>query len=316
MEQRSYVVDEANDGIRIDKYLALLMEECSRSYIQKIIGDQSVCVNGKAVKANFKIHTGDAVVIELPDPVILDIQPENIPLDILYEDQDILAVNKPAGLVTHPSGIHYQDSLSNLIAQYFRSKGEGTRIRSIGRLDKETSGILLFARNQISAARLQKQREEGKLRKTYLAAVEGTFENKESEISIPLAPDPKNHLQMVLSFDGTLPGSKAAVTCYKVLESYDNASLVQLQLKTGRTHQIRVHMAGTGHPLLGDRLYNKRTGKAERKSVTGDFFTRAALHGWKLVFYHPFTGKKILLEAPLPQDFEHFLEKRKSFYRK
>ena len=237
-------------------------------------------------------------------------------LEILYEDQDILAVNKPAGLVTHPSGIHYQDSLSNLIAQYFRSKGEGTRIRSIGRLDKETSGILLFARNQISAARLQKQREEGKLRKTYLAAVEGTFENKESEISIPLAPDPKNHLQMVLSFDGTLPGSKAAVTCYKVLESYDNASLVQLQLKTGRTHQIRVHMAGTGHPLLGDRLYNKRTGKAERKSVTGDFFTRAALHGWKLVFYHPFTGEKILLEAPLPQDFEYFLEKRKSFFRK
>lgn len=113
MEQRSYVVDEANDGVRIDKYLALLMEECSRSYIQKMIGDQSVCVNGKAVKANFKIHTGDAVMIELPDPVILDIQPENIPLDILYEDQDILIINKPKDMVVHPAPGHYTGTLVN-----------------------------------------------------------------------------------------------------------------------------------------------------------------------------------------------------------
>ena len=249
-------------------------------------------------------------------------------LEILYEDQDILAVNKPAGMVTHPSGIHYQDSLSNLIAEYFRSKGEETRIRSIGRLDKETSGILLFARNQISAARLQKQREEGKLQKTYLAVVEGTFEeeiwqtslqeipvimekDKWEKISLPLAPDPENPLKMVLSPEGTLPGSKNAVTYYQVLKSYGNASLVQLHLETGRTHQIRVHMAGTGHPLLGDTLYNESTDEKGKAAVPGNPFTRAALHAWKLEFYHPFTGEKILLEAPSPVDFESFLGKRK-----
>ena len=254
-------------------------------------------------------------------------------LEILYEDQDILAVNKPAGMVTHPSGIHYQDSLSNLIAEYFRSKGEETRIRSIGRLDKETSGILLFARNQISAARLQKQREEGKLQKTYLAVVEGTFEDeiwqtslqeipvimekdKWEKISLPLAPDPENPLKVVLSPDGTLPGSKNAVTYYQVLKSYGNASLVQLHLETGRTHQIRVHMAGTGHPLFGDTLYNESADEKGKAAVPGNPFTRAALHAWKLEFYHPFTGEKILLEAPLPVDFESFLGKRKCLYRK
>ena len=286
------------------------------------------CSEGKNAVSNFKCG--------FPD------------LEILYEDQDVLAVNKPAGMVTHPSGIHYQDSLSNQIAEYFRSKGEETRIRSIGRLDKETSGILLFARNQISAARLQKQREEGKLQKTYLAVVEGTFEEEISQsssqemsiimendktleqnaltekiieiesgdlteekwkkISIPLVPDPENPLKMVLSPEGTLSGSKNAVTYYQVLESYGNASLIQLHLETGRTHQIRVHMAGTGHPLLGDTLYNEsQTGKAY---VPGNPFTRAALHAWKLKFYHPFTGNKILLEAPFPLDFENFLEKK------
>ena len=246
-------------------------------------------------------------------------------LAIIYEDQDILAINKPAGIVTHPSGSHYSDSLANQVASYFRSKGEPTKVRSIGRLDKETSGILLFARNQISAARLQKQREEGKLQKTYLAVVERTFEEEISQsssqemsvsvekekwekISIPLAPDPENPLKMELSPAGTIHGSKKAVTYYQVLKSYANASLVQLHLETGRTHQIRVHMAGTDHPLLGDTLYNEsQTGKA---SVPGNPFTRAALHAWKLKFYHPFTGNKILLEAPFPLDFENFLEKK------
>lgn len=188
------------------------------------------CSEGKNAVSNFKCG--------FPD------------LEILYEDQDVLAVNKPAGMVTHPSGIHYQDSLSNQIAEYFRSKGEETRIRSIGRLDKETSGILLFARNQISAARLQKQREEGKLQKTYLAVVERTFEEEISQsssqemsvsvekekwekISIPLAPDPENPLKMVLSPAGTIHGSKKAVTYYQVLKSYANASLVQLTWKPG-----------------------------------------------------------------------------------
>lgn len=248
-------------------------------------------------------------------------------LEILYEDQDILAVNKPAGLVTHPSGSHYSDSLSNQVAAYFRSKDEPTKVRSIGRLDKETSGILLFARNQTAAARLQKQRENGISEKTYLAAVSGSMledtDGTFHAITTPLAPDPDNRLKMVISPGSSLPGSKPAVTLYSVLKSTApgsriSASLVMLRLKTGRTHQIRVHMASLGHPLLGDSLYHL--------SDTANLFSRAALHAWKLKFHPPFPAgettsgilssipctenakKEISLEAPLPEDFKKFYE--------
>lgn len=248
-------------------------------------------------------------------------------LEILYEDQDILAVNKPAGLVTHPSGSHYSDSLSNQVAAYFRSKDEPTKVRSIGRLDKETSGILLFARNQTAAARLQKQRENGISEKTYLAAVSGSMledtDGTFHAITTPLAPDPDNRLKMVISPGSSLPGSKPAVTLYSVLKSTApgsriSASLVMLRLKIGRTHQIRVHMASLGHPLLGDSLYHL--------SDTTNLFSRAALHAWKLKFHPPFPAgettsgilssipctenakKEISLEAPLPEDFKKFYE--------
>lgn len=248
-------------------------------------------------------------------------------LEILYEDQDILAVNKPAGLVTHPSGSHYSDSLSNQVAAYFRSKDEPTKVRSIGRLDKETSGILLFARNQTAAARLQKQRENGISEKTYLAAVSGSMledtDGTFHAITTPLTPDPDNRLKMVISPGSSLPGSKPAVTLYSVLKSTApgsriSASLVMLRLKTGRTHQIRVHMASLGHPLLGDSLYHL--------SDTTNLFSKAALHAWKLKFHPPFPAgettsgilssipctenakKEISLEAPLPEDFKKFYE--------
>lgn len=248
-------------------------------------------------------------------------------LEILYEDQDILAVNKPAGLVTHPSGSHYSDSLSNQVAAYFRSKDEPTKVRSIGRLDKETSGILLFARNQTAAARLQKQRENGISEKTYLAAVSGSMledtDGTFHAITTPLTPDPDNRLKMVISPGSSLPGSKPAVTLYSVLKSTApgsriSASLVMLRLKTGRTHQIRVHMASLGHPLLGDSLYHL--------SDTTNLFSRAALDAWKLKFHPPFPAgettsgilssipctenakKEISLEAPLPEDFKKFYE--------
>lgn len=228
-------------------------------------------------------------------------------LEILYEDQDLLVVNKPAGMVTHPSGGHYADSLSNQIAAYFRSKGEVTRIRSIGRLDKETSGVLLFARNQVAAARLQKQREEGQLQKTYLAIARGNIDTGDNwyKISLPLAPDRENHLKMTVSPDGKLPGSKTAVTYLKVLVSCDEYTVIKVRLETGRTHQIRVHMASIGHPLLGDSLYDMPIPEeaAEEKEKKTKQFRRAALHAWKIRFIHPFTGEKMMFETPLPEDF-------------
>lgn len=222
-------------------------------------------------------------------------------LEILYEDQDILAVNKPAGLVTHPSGSHYSDSLSNQVAAYFRSKDEPTKVRSIGRLDKETSGILLFARNQTAAARLQKQRENGISEKTYLAAVSGSMledtDGTFHAITTPLAPDPDNRLKMVISPGSSLPGSKPAVTLYSVLKSTApgsriSASLVMLRLKTGRTHQIRVHMASLGHPLLGDSLYHL-------SDTTNLFPGLPSTHG-NLNFIHLFQLVKRLQASFLP----------------
>lgn len=279
-------------------------------------------------------YPGDQITVCLETNNVDSAQLESAPtpqflpeLAILYEDQDILAVNKPAGIVTHPSGSHYSDSLSNQVAAYFRSKGEPTKVRSIGRLDKETSGILLFARNQTAAARLQKQRENGISEKTYLAAVSGSMPEDTDgafhRITTPLAPDPKNRLKMVISPDGSLPGSKPAETLYSVLKSTApgsmiSASFVMLRLKTGRTHQIRVHMASLRHPLLGDSLYHL--------SDTTNLFSRAALHAWKLKFQPPFPNgettssplssmpctenakKEISLEAPLPEDFKKFYE--------
>lgn len=290
--------------------------------------------NGQQCRVTETAYPGDQITVCLETNDVDSAQLESAPapqflpeLEILYEDQDILAVNKPAGIVTHPSGSHYSDSLSNQVAAYFRSKGESTKVRSIGRLDKKTSGILLFARNQTAAARLQKQRESGISEKTYLAAVSGSMPEDTDgafhRITTPLAPDPKNRLKMVISPDGSLPGSKPAETLYSVLKSTApdsriSASLVMLRLKTGRTHQIRVHMASLGHPLLGDSLYHL--------SDTSNLFSRAALHAWKLKFQPPFPNgettssplssmpctenakKEISLEAPLPEDFKKFYE--------
>ena len=290
--------------------------------------------NGQQCRVTETAYPGDQITVCLETNDMDSAQLESAPtshfipdLEILYEDQDILAVNKPAGIVTHPSGSHYSDSLSNQVTAYFRSKNEPTKVRSIGRLDKETSGILLFAKNQTVAARLQKQRENGISEKTYLAVVSGSMpvdtNGEFHPISTPLAPDPHNRLKMVISPDSSLPGSKPAVTLYSVLKSITpgsrtSASLVMLRLKTGRTHQIRVHMASLGHPLLGDSLYHL--------SDTTNLFSRAALHAWKLKFQPPFptdevasdvsspvisTGnvkKEISLEAPLPEDFKKFYE--------
>ena len=290
--------------------------------------------NGQQCRLTETAYPGDQITVCLETNNVDSAQLESAPapqflpeLAILYEDQDILAVNKPAGIVTHPSGSHYSDSLSNQVAAYFRSKGEPTKVRSIGRLDKETSGILLFARNQTATARLQKQRENGISEKTYLAAVSGSMPEDTDgafhRITTPLAPDPKNRLKMVISPDGSLPGSKPAETLYSVLKSTApgsmiSASFVMLRLKTGRTHQIRVHMASLRHPLLGDSLYHL--------SDTTNLFSRAALHAWKLKFQPPFPNgettssplssmpctknakKEISLEAPLPEDFKKFYE--------
>lgn len=234
------------------------------------------------------------------------LQENSLKPEIIYEDQDILLVNKAAGVVTHPRGVHYGDTLANGVAAYFRQKGEEHSVRPVGRLDQDTSGLVVFGKNQVAAARLQNQREKGSFGKIYLALVCGEMEvdGKVHRVELPLSSDSQNRLKMQVD-----PGGKYACTDYQVLDSRDKMSLVKLTLRTGRTHQIRVHMSAKGHPLVGDRLY----GNPEEK------ISRAALHAWSVYMDHPFTGERCKWTAPVPEDmrkifpFEKSHEEQKCF---
>lgn len=277
--------------------------------------------------------------------------------DILYEDEDILAVSKPAGMVTHPTGHHYRDSLANLTASYFREKQESVRIRPVGRLDRDTSGIVIFAKNQPAASRLQSPASSCKIQKQYLAVVSGDlpvdfclstsrkqlpsslhrlssgnlrYPEYWHTIDTPLMEDPSDHLKMKVCTDPELfSQSRYAITHYCTLFSCPGWSLVTLKLETGRTHQIRIHMASIGHPLLGDSLYhpslrdplpaaktqivhrNISDGKSSvMHRPSSDFmpFSRAALHAWRISFQHPFRQETVSLEAPLPRDFSEIMQ--------
>ena len=231
-------------------------------------------------------------------------------LDILYEDQDILAINKPAGMLTHPSGAHYADTLSNQVAAYFQNKKISVRVRPIGRLDKETSGIVLFAKNQVAAQRLQKQREEHVFHKEYLAVVDGYLPKDPADswhtVSFPIKKVSDHPLRMEVvsdlynSCNADASLLLPATTHYCTLYSTRDWSLVSLRLDTGRTHQIRVHMKALGHPLLGDSLYYEKRPAA---SSVQPVFTRTALHAWKVNFLQPFEGNEVRLTGKSPEDF-------------
>ena len=273
--------------------------------------------NGIQCRVNESVLPGDhiRVCLENNSAVSGQLLPSKTSVlpDILYEDADIIAVNKPAGILTHPSGVHYDDTLSNQLVRYFQDKKEQTMIRPVGRLDKETSGIVLFAKNQIAAARLQKQREDHLFCKQYVAAAKGFLPVDEINvwhtISYPLVKISDHPIKMAAVVSDiqrdacnavSLSGQLSAVTHYQVQKSMVNWSLLTVRLDTGRTHQIRVHMNAIGHPLLGDSLYENLS------SPEFSFFKRAALHAWKVTFYQPFTGEKISLEATFPEDFSYF----------
>lgn len=271
--------------------------------------------NGIRCRVAETVHPGDEIRVcleteETDSPQLLPSSASLLP-EIVYEDQDILAVNKPSGILTHPSGVHYADTLSNQVAAYFQNKKVSVRVRPVGRLDKETSGIVLFAKNQVAAQRLQMQREEHFFQKEYLAVVEGYLPKDSADtwhtISFPLKKVSDHPLRMQAVTDesnsDTAENSTVlfpAVTHYCTLYSTTNWSLISLRLDTGRTHQIRVHMKALGHPLLGDTLYH------DSSSMLSDgqpAFYRTALHAWKVTFRQPFEGNKITLTGKLPEDF-------------
>lgn len=288
--------DESMSGpITVEQVLKKQAMLTKRQISRAKFSPEGILKNGMRCRVTERVNCGDSirVCVETEEETSSHIEENHADIHILYEDVDILLVNKPAGLVTHPQGMHYNDTLVNRTAAYFRKKGEEHCIRPVGRLDKDTSGIVVIAKNRLAASRLQKQREENIFKKTYLAMVCGELpeDGLIHRIEEPIGPDPDDRLKMKITPDG-----KNAITWYQVLQSKNDKSIVSLTLETGRTHQIRVHMAGIGHPLWGDPLYGKKTVQ-ENRFAGDNAGTRACLHAWKVELQQPLTGERLEFEA-------------------
>ena len=282
---------------RIDKVLTTLEPEITRSQLKNLINDGHVTVNGQAVKPKYKVQAGDKISLVKPEPQSLELTPENIPLDIVYEDDDVIVVNKPQGMVVHPAPGHPDHTLVNALLYHSPlSTINGTfRPGIVHRIDKDTSGLLMVAKNDLAHQSLAEQLRNKTNKREYLALVYGQIKEDEGTIDAPLGRNPQDRKKQAVVKDG-----RHAVTHFKVVKRYDNFTLVKCILETGRTHQIRVHMKYIGHPLVGDPLYGPR--KVIGKN--GQF-----LHAALLGFKHPRTGEEMVFEAPLPENFQKMLDK-------
>jgi len=297
-ERFDWTVDAADAGERIDKFITLQGEEWSRSQIQAWIKEGRVSVGGETVKSNYKVSQDDDVTLRVPPPRELAIQPENIPLDIMYEDADVVVVNKPRGLVVHPAPGHYTGTLVNALLYHCKDlSGINGVLRPgiVHRIDKDTSGLLVVAKNDRAHLGLAEQLKEHTVNRKYVAIVHGVIPHEMGTIDAPIGRDPKNRQQMAVVFEN----SKPAVTHFVVLERFKDYTLVECKLETGRTHQIRVHMKYIEHPLAGDPKY----GPKKTLEIDGQ-----ALHAKTLGFTHPRTGEYMEFEAPLPPEMISVLE--------
>lgn len=296
MDVVQFHIEEEYDRERIDKIISALNEEWSRSQVQQWIKDGFVTVNGKTVKANYKCSVGDEVVIALPEPEPLDVEPEEMDLDIYYEDADVLVVNKPRGMVVHPAPGHMRGTLVNgLLAHCKDLSGINGVLRPgiVHRIDKDTSGLLMVAKNDMAHESLVNQLVNKTVTRKYKAIVHGVIPHDYGTIDAPIGRDKHDRQSMAVVEDG-----KEAVTHFRVLERFSNFTFIECQLETGRTHQIRVHMKYIGYPLAGDPKY----GPKKTLPIDGQ-----ALHAGVLGFTHPRTGEYLEFEAPLPPEFEQLL---------
>ena len=292
------IVEEEN--IRLDSYIAGKYKDLSRTMIQKLIENGEILVNGQKKKISYKVNINDKISINIPEPEKTDLKPQNIPLEVIYEDNDIIVVNKPKGMVVHPANGNPDGTLVNAIMAISKNSlsGIGGKIRPgiVHRLDKDTSGIIIVAKNDKAHINLSKQIKDREVKKIYIALVKGAVNENEATIDMPIGRSTKDRKKMAVRKD-----AKQAITHFKVLKRYLNYTLLEVKIDTGRTHQIRVHMAEIGHPVVGDIVYSK--GKNEF-GVVGQM-----LHAKSLDFTHPTTGKKMHLEAELPQYFKEVIEK-------
>lgn len=299
-EQIFYITDEACN-IRIDRFLAEKLPDISRSYIQKLIKEQQIFVNDKPIKANFKTTLNDTIRMVIPDLTEPDIVPEDIPLDILYEDADILVVNKPKGMVVHPSAGHYSGTLVNALMYYCKDDLSGIngvmRPGIVHRIDMDTTGSLLVCKNDSAHQKMAEQLKTHDIKRIYHAIVHGVIREDEGTIEGPIGRHPIDRKKMAIN----QKNGKPAITHYRVLQRFSNFTYVECQLETGRTHQIRVHMASIHHPLLGDAVYGPAKCPFKLQGQT--------LHAKILGIHHPVTGEYLEIDAPLPDYFQKLLEK-------
>ena len=289
------------EGQRIDKFLAEEFPEMSRSYIQKLIKEEQVSVNGKVVKANYKLSEADEVVLNQPELKEPDILAENIPLDILYEDSDLLIVNKPKGMVVHPSAGHYSGTLVNALMYHCKDDLSGIngvmRPGIVHRIDMDTTGSLLVCKNDFTHNDIAEQLKVHSIRRVYHAIVHGVLKDDEGTIDAPIGRHPIDRKKMSINHKN----GKEAVTHYKVIKRFRDYTYIQCQLETGRTHQIRVHMASLKHPLVGDSVYGPAKCPFKLQGQT--------LHAKIIGIVHPRTQKYLEADAPLPEYFVSLLNK-------
>lgn len=299
MESKIFIVEEKDANVRIDKAISDKDSSLSRVAIQRLIENEKILVNGKKTKASYKLSKGDEILIEKEEPVEVKIEAEDIPLDIVYEDNDILVVNKQKGLVVHPGNGNPNGTLVNAIMAHCKESlsGIGGEIRPgiVHRIDKDTSGILVIAKNDKAHINMSEQIKNHVVTKTYLALVRGNIKENQATINMPIARSTKDRTKMAVSKNG-----KNAVTHLEVLERFDGFTYIKVNIETGRTHQIRVHMAQIGFPIVGDFVYSN--GK-NPFGVEGQM-----LHSSRLEFVHPTTGQEMNLEAELPEYFENVLK--------
>lgn len=301
MEQLEFLMDSQEAGNRIDRVLAEKCTDYSRSYLQKLLKDGMVSVNGKAVKSNYKVQEKECIRLTLPDAKELSILPEEIPLDILYEDEYLLVVNKPKNMVVHPSAGHMEGTLVNAVLAHCQGKLSGIngvlRPGIVHRIDKDTTGALLICKDDVTHRALAEQLKEHSIKRRYRAIAYGSFKEEEGVVEGPIGRHPVDRKKMAINYKN----GKDAVTHYHVLERFENAAYLECRLETGRTHQIRVHLSSIGHPLLGDEVYGSGRNPYHLQGQ--------ALHAMVLGFVHPHTGEYLELEAPLPDYFVNLLNK-------
>ncbi len=295
-------ITEEMSGTRLDLVLSAAFEEFSRSFIQKLFETGKISVNGAiCTQKKYKATSGDIVEIEVPEPEKLEVEAENIPLEIIYEDSDVLVVNKPAGMVVHPAPGNYTGTLVNALMHHcgdeLSSINGVIRPGIVHRIDKDTSGLLMVAKNDKAHTSLSQQLSEHSITRRYRAIVYNNIKEDEGTVDRPIGRDPRNRLRNAV----TDINSKHAVTHYRVLERFGAFTLIEAALETGRTHQIRVHMSYLKHPLLGDELYGPAKNKLGVK--------RQMLHAGVLGFVHPSSGEYMEFESPLPDDFQKALER-------